>query len=1195
MMTDVNDMERAEAYVADMVWRLEVLQSRSRYNVKTGELKRLPTRLRRFCNGIPQDNVATTLMVLESKAPYSGVVYNGEDDLDNEYRPTRTMIKKDQSLTTGADATYTIIQDLLLASEPDVYLAGDSSSCSQYTESRYFWDEADVMPCPDGEQGVAYQVAGVQRDSETDLFSFTLRKTMAVTQHLPPFTSVCDGKRTTYVETWDNVYGEPGDFRWDGYRHDGSPIVIPDACASETGDTVQVNVQENPDCTFKIVVERTVSRVRDGEEYMRFRDQYKIQAMDLVANARTGLSKEGVEYGKGLTTRYETKENDDGTFDNRITTEQERKVKNSTVTYTVMPYESKVEVVDTNMPSPADGLLDGYRFGSYEYTKTPGGLYVNKYVGVSPTELDLGLTCKKTRYLHEHSTEATVKDVPSGSSNVASASGGKINEVRYRVDGSGTTVRTIAYSQELEVKESTVESRITPRYKMKTVVDTQVGTGASSLPSGAKYGSWKRTITPGKLYTNEYVTFTVIPGAHVAADCSKTVYQHEHSTQSTLDAYSDTDVKDAGNGYTYTRTCSVDDNGVVTGTDKYVRELAVRKSVVETMLTPRFRIERWTDTNMESPASVPAAFGSSKSTVTPGGRYVNEYVKYVPVSSVFGKSRTRNVFMEEHVDEKVIDDAKSVPDHVVEASNGYVYKTQVHTDDNGVATEQDTMTRELRFNSANVSVQGTLRYKTKRVTHRHTPEVAAALDVMSVDVGESEERTTNPGRTTDVTTVSVVPNVGVNTGESCQETIGKHVHRSGEVVSGDEALPMSHVSSGEGRTTVEEVRLDDNGVAVKETTTTQELNHEYGSRVHEDAFQAYQVVERTSDVTNLGDPESIMPGFYSEGDSSDSGEASSIDDPTSIFTDKGTEIDASGGGDGNGGSDQTSTVRMTGKEEITVARVVREGGFARGRQIVRDSELTEGGRFHTKDYTYIPKPQHWYDHVQTSNYAMSKWTFRHHDQEQIDALVKDICQEAAKYIADGATVRPDINRTLNEFGLYDGTVSLTATVSSGGHFKSHNSGDAEVDATPVAKWWEKSVSVSPLSSLNPDQVAGERSWFQVVIVWNRYERGWGRGADSYARFVAAGSAGEGSGSFWTGSNHSYDFVSERYTYTILTDSVTKRYVVSGNTVTSDDWSCVMEDDNLWNLKEPAPPDSITNGVGKKDDGNGGNDGSGGKK
>lgn len=97
-MTDVNDMERAEAYVADMVWRLEVLQSRSRYNVKTGELKRLPTRLRRFCNGIPQDNVATTLMVLESKAPYSGVVYNGEDDLDNEYRPTRTMIKKDQSL-----------------------------------------------------------------------------------------------------------------------------------------------------------------------------------------------------------------------------------------------------------------------------------------------------------------------------------------------------------------------------------------------------------------------------------------------------------------------------------------------------------------------------------------------------------------------------------------------------------------------------------------------------------------------------------------------------------------------------------------------------------------------------------------------------------------------------------------------------------------------------------------------------------------------------------------------------------------------------------------------------------------------------------------------------------------------------------------------------------------------------------------
>ena len=120
-MIDANEMERARAYAESIVWRLETLQSRSRYNIDTGELKRLPTRLRRFSNGIPQDNVASTLAALEAMAPYRGVVYNGEDDLDREYRPTVTLIRKDNSMRSGGDATYTIVQDLLLAGELDTY------------------------------------------------------------------------------------------------------------------------------------------------------------------------------------------------------------------------------------------------------------------------------------------------------------------------------------------------------------------------------------------------------------------------------------------------------------------------------------------------------------------------------------------------------------------------------------------------------------------------------------------------------------------------------------------------------------------------------------------------------------------------------------------------------------------------------------------------------------------------------------------------------------------------------------------------------------------------------------------------------------------------------------------------------------------------------------------------------------------
>ena len=43
-MMDANELERAKAYAESIVWRLETLQSRSRYNIDTGKLKRLPTR-----------------------------------------------------------------------------------------------------------------------------------------------------------------------------------------------------------------------------------------------------------------------------------------------------------------------------------------------------------------------------------------------------------------------------------------------------------------------------------------------------------------------------------------------------------------------------------------------------------------------------------------------------------------------------------------------------------------------------------------------------------------------------------------------------------------------------------------------------------------------------------------------------------------------------------------------------------------------------------------------------------------------------------------------------------------------------------------------------------------------------------------------------------------------------------------------
>lgn len=1147
-MMDANELERAKAYAESIVWRLETLQSRSRYNIDTGKLKRLPTRLRRFSNGIPQDNVASTLEALEAMAPYRGVIYNGEDDLDHEYRPTTTLIRKDDSMKSGGDATYTIIQDLILMGERDLYLMGDSSSCSQVSETEWHWDEGEIVECPQGGQGVSYRIENVSRSAENDLFSYAVRKVQAVTQHMPPMTVECSEDSVVTLETWDNVYGEPGAFRWDDVVHDGGALDIPNPCTGKSGLLVRVQVQENPDCTFKVSVERTTSKVDEAAEYMRYRDQYKIQTMDLVTHAAKPLSKAGVEYSDGVMTKYEVKQNPDGTYDNRTTVETEREVVESTVLKRVTPFHTVVERTDTNVKSPLTGLPAGAKYGTYESTKTPGGRYTVKLTTLEYRYDSSALSCKKTIFQHDHSVDTSVAEMPVAT-HVVNAANGVIHDVRFRTDEMGGVVKTESTTTELQVPSSMKETLKTPRFTVISRIDTNMGSAASGL-AGGLYGSYKSTRTPGGLYTNEYRYYTPTY-LRFAASCSKTIFQHEHSTESTVSGgVAGSDVQSAGGGRVYSRQDRMGEEGVVVRTERYVQEIAAPSSSIEVVKTPRAIVTRQTDTNMSEKAGAlkKGQFGSYKYTVTPGGWFVNEYLSVeMNPGAKSQKSRTRDAFREEHVDTESAAGLAAVPEHVDEANNGRILKKEGHVDDQGITTVTTTEVKELNVNHAEVKLVRTSRGTIKTVKHRNVQGKPAsdlasqAGGFKSKEPGTAEERTTNPGRTTDITETEFLPAEGLRSADACQVVSTEHTHRSSEVVGANEKVEAkTGAKAGGGKYSSEEITVKEDGAKVRETVEVTEYNRIYGSRVHEDALQSYRVVDKTSDATNIGDTNHRSDiGDADHGGSGRAGSASELTVPAKFGERDGT---CKGSSSTNSGA----SVELSG--DLTLAPAAPQSGFKRGVHVDQDSELTKGGRFRTKDYKFIARPHKWKDFIKTEHYISLKWTFRNLTAGEIRPLVQEVVEKAALYCRGTFTVRPDVNRTLNDFGLYDGTVSFVA--SSPPNVGSCATGKRQIpqadrqSATKIADWWEKSISIVPVTSLNPTEYTGT-AWFRVNVEWRHLEQGWGRGEQEYRNFLQGDNH-----SFWADSRHSYNVESQLFTYTKVKERRVYVYLQKGDAVSS---------------------------------------------
>lgn len=317
-------------------WRLQVIQKRYRkrdvpaqgglLDCDSDSCVGLPMRIRRFVPGCPWALVHEAVRYLICKAPYSGIIYNGLE-IPGTYRPTLTTWQRDEKEIVDEqkpqNGTYTLIQDLVEEGCEDEETVVTGETCSFVETTEYHWDDSTPGELPgcgsecDGSgtcQGVTYAIRSSRNDDGT--FDWQLVKRVAKTQHAGPFDVECNGctGRVTQ-ETWDNLYGDPVSGYEARYGADcpGEAVALP-GCDDEPGVKTQVQVAQNPDCTYKVTVTR-----RENLEYSdAWTDGSPCQVRTVTEERNLKDRPADPVPSVGETVRVQLKRNDDCTYDRTV-------------------------------------------------------------------------------------------------------------------------------------------------------------------------------------------------------------------------------------------------------------------------------------------------------------------------------------------------------------------------------------------------------------------------------------------------------------------------------------------------------------------------------------------------------------------------------------------------------------------------------------------------------------------------------------------------------------------------------------------------------------------------------------------------------------------------------------------------------------------------------------------------------------
>ena len=530
-------------------WRLEVLQKR--FSSKAG--REIPIRIRRFLKGIPWAQVHDAIRYLISQSPYEGIIYNGVE-LDGKYRPTLTQWRRDDQEQVGGNAqgSYTLIQDLIEDTDGDKLDTVSADSCSETEMTKWVWDAPEIEELPDnkGKQGETYAIRQVRRN-EDGTFDYAIVRQVAKTKFSGWIVTECDEYSRVSVKVFDNVYG--GLFDGDPFTDGTTVLQIPAPCETIDGTLVQVSVAQNPDCTFRVTVQKTEAKL-NVEKSSETRKGLRGVVTSETTVATNPLPETGLELGEqvrnelrpdglydvthvtvtkenvgdigsscertvfehqhaetrneavrpedeadfaggGKTYQVQSRATEEGTWDvtRTETTEIEQFGAQKTKQKTLRGVTETT--VDRNVDNADVTVTDIGDRVSVEMT--PGGKYNRTVTKVSKESVgDIGSSCETTVFEHRHVENENVASRPEKEADFAG--GGKTYQVQSRATEEGTwdVSRTTVTEQPVEAAQHMM--RKTLRGITETIVSRNVNNSEVSV---SKIGDEVRVEqTPGGLW-----------------------------------------------------------------------------------------------------------------------------------------------------------------------------------------------------------------------------------------------------------------------------------------------------------------------------------------------------------------------------------------------------------------------------------------------------------------------------------------------------------------------------------------------------------------------------------------------------------------------------------------------------------------------------------------------------------------------
>ena len=534
-------------------WRLEVLQKR--FSPKAG--REIPIRIRRFLKGIPWAQVHDAIRYLISQAPYEGIIYNGVE-LVGKYRPTLTQWRRDDQEQVGGNAqgSYTLIQDLIEDTDGDKLDTVSADSCSETEETTWVWDAPEIEELPyDGSQGITYAIRQVRRN-EDGTFDYAIVRQVAKTKFSGWIVTECDEYSRVSVKVFDNVYGGLSD--GDPFTDGTTVLPIPAPCETNDGTLVQVSVARNPDCTFRVTVQKTEAKLnveKSSETRKGLRGVVTSETtvatnplpetgLDLGEQVRNELRPDGLYDVTHVTVAKESVGDIGSSCERTVFEHQHAETRNEAVrpedeadfagggkTYQVQSRATEegtwdvtrtetTEIAQTGAQKTKQKTLRGVTETTVDRNvdnndvtvtnigdrvsveMTPGGKYNRTVTKVSKESVgDIGSSCETTVFEHRHVENKNVATRPA--KEASSAGGGRTYQVQSRAteegtwDVSQTTVEEKAVTGAQHMMRKTLRG-VTETFVHRNVTDSSVSVtdiGDEVRVEQTPGGLWNRTET----------------------------------------------------------------------------------------------------------------------------------------------------------------------------------------------------------------------------------------------------------------------------------------------------------------------------------------------------------------------------------------------------------------------------------------------------------------------------------------------------------------------------------------------------------------------------------------------------------------------------------------------------------------------------------------------------------------------------